>query len=710
MVSTDFNDVRRRMQELARELERHNHLYYVLDAPEIADADYDLLFQELQALEAAYPELVDPNSPIKRVGAPPAEGFVQRAHSLRMYSLDNAFNDAEFLAFVQRIRRAAPELRDEDLAFWVDPKLDGLAVECIYENGVFVAAVTRGDGEVGEDVTWNMRTVRTMPLKLRPLQDHTGGDLPVKLEVRGEVVMRKADFQELNTRQEEAGGKVFANPRNAAAGSVRQLDSTVTASRPLRFMAYGTGLVEWPGTVWKTQAETMRGLEQLGFLIPPEVRLCETPQAVLEYFHQLDTRRHELPFEIDGVVAKLDDIAMQQALGFTARFPRWAMALKFKAHQARTTLDRIEIQVGRTGALTPVAHLTPVLLSGATISRATLHNEDEIARKDLREGDTVIIQRAGDVIPEVVRSLPEERRDGEHPFVFPDHCPVCGAEAPRLPGEAVRRCQNVACPAMLRQRIVHFVSKAGLDIDGLGKKWVEQLVDAGTVRSPAELFDLSEKDLLGFDRMGPKLAANMIAGIRQAKERATLPMLLRALGIRHVGEQTARALARRFRDLDSLAAATQEELQDVEDVGPEVAAAVLAFFHARENRQLLERLRQVGLWPRLEERDTEQYRPAGPAPLAGKQILVTGAIPGLTRDAIKQRIEKAGGIAAGSVSKKVDLVVFGENPGQSKMDKARELGVSTMPFDSFLKMLQGGENEPRQPSLFDMLGTNNHGA
>ena len=690
------------MSDLAARLEHHNRAYYVLDDPEISDAEYDVLFLELRQLELENSGLADPNSPTQRVGAPPADGFAQRAHSLRMYSLDNAFSDEDFQAFVQRIRRAAPELQPEDLAFWVDPKLDGLAVECIYENGAFVAGITRGDGEVGEEISRNMRTVRTLPLNLRPVD----GSVPTRLEVRGEVVMHKKDFQELNERQEERGGKVFANPRNAAAGSVRQLDSTITAQRPLRFMAYGVGVVEWPGKSWTTQEEVMRDLGRLGFVIPPEARLCATSREVLEYFHDLDARRSDLPFEIDGVVAKLNDIEVQNALGFTARFPRWAMAFKFQAHKAETILENIEIQVGRTGALTPVAHLKPVLLAGATISRATLHNEDEIAKKDLKIGDTVVIQRAGDVIPEVVEALAEKRTGEEREFVFPDHCPVCGSEAPRLPGEAIRRCQNVSCPAMRRQRIIHFASKAGLDIEGLGRKWVEQFVDSELVTSPPDLFTLQEEDILEFDRMGPKLAENIIKGIRQARERATLPMLLRALGIRHVGEQTARALAERFHDLDALGAASQDELLSVPDVGPEVAAAIKAFFHAEENQELLLQLKELSLWPRMEAAEAGATK-AGP--LAGKQVLVTGSIPGLSRDDIKQRILQAGGVPANSVSKKLDFMVVGEKPGGSKLDKARDLGIPTMTSDNFMQLLQD-RPQAEQLSLLDMVaGTNPKG-
>lgn len=676
---------RRRAAELWDRLEYHNYRYYVLDDPEISDAEYDALLRELQGLEREYPALLLPNSPTQRVGAPPLDSFAQRRHSLRMYSLDNAFSEEEFEAFVQRLERALPEPVQE-LAFWVDPKMDGLALEIIYENGLFSAAITRGDGEIGEDVSANVRTVRTVPLRLKP--DGNAG-LPRLLEVRGEVVMHRADFEAMNRRQEGEGGKVFANPRNAAAGSVRQLDSRVTAKRPLRFMAYGVGAVEWPDVEWRTQTDVMRALQRLGFVVPPMARRCAESAEVWAAFKELEAGRDELPFEIDGVVAKVDRLDLQRELGFTARFPRWALALKFQAHQAETVLRRIEIQVGRTGALTPVAHLDPVSVGGVTISRATLHNEDEIAAKDIREGDTVKVRRAGDVIPEVVSVVKEKRPDDSVSYNFPEQCPVCGSDAPRLPGEAVRRCQNVSCPAVRRQSIIYFASKAGLDIEGLGRKWVEQFVDAGLVVSPADLFTLREEDILDFERMGPKLAANIIKGIGEAKERADLPRLLRALGIRHVGEQTARALAGRFHDLDSLARADEEELQGVDDVGPEVAASIRAFFHSQGNQALLERLRELKLWPEVSESQAPRKQEA--LLLAGKRVLVTGALPGMTRDQAKALLEEHGAAAASSVSAKLDFLVVGEGAGSKKLEKAANLGLPLLDAPRFMELLAQGD-------------------
>ena len=673
-------NLQKRVEELRELIEHHNYCYYVLDAPEISDNDFDLLFRELQEIESGHTEYQDGNSPTQRIGAPPLESFIQRAHSLRMYSLDNGFSDEEFNAFVQRAQRGLNRESGE-LAFWVDPKMDGLAVELIYENAAFSAGITRGDGETGEDVSANMRTVRTVPLFLRD----KGKGLPQLLEVRGEVIMHRDDFALLNTRQEEQGGRIFANPRNAAAGSVRQLDSRITAARPLRFMAYGVGRVEWQGVDWQTQTQIMQDLESLGFVVPPLAKRCSSAHEVLDYYHELTDKRDALPFEIDGVVAKIDDLEMQRELGFTSRFPRWALAMKFKAHQAETVLERIEIQVGRTGALTPVAILTPVTVGGVTVSRATLHNEDEINNKQLREGDRVVVQRAGDVIPEVVRHVPGAHHDALQPYVFPDTCPVCGTEAPRLPGESVRRCQNVSCPAVRKQSIIHFASKAGLDIEGLGRKWVEQFVDNDLVQSVADLFTLREEQIVDLERMGPKLAGNIITSIKRAGERATLSRLLRALGIRHVGEQTARALAAHFGTMDNLVQADEDALQQVKDVGPEVAASLRAFFHSQANRDLLERLRELKLMPR-EEAEAEKGEL-----LKGKAILVTGALPGFTRDQATALLERSGATVLKSVSRNLDLMVVGEKPGGSKLEKARELGVPLIEARRFLELLEQGD-------------------
>lgn len=676
---------RERAEVLRAEIERHNRLYYAQDAPEISDADYDALFQELLALEDAHPALRDAASPTQRIGEAPAEGFASRKHSLRMYSLDNAFSTEDWRAFVERLLKLLPE---QERAFWVDPKLDGLAVELVYERGALVAGLTRGDGETGEDVTANIRTIRNIPLRLAASGPEP---LPELLEVRGEVVMRKEDFHKLNETQEEEGGKVFANPRNAAAGSLRQLDPRITARRPLRFMAYGIGLVRWADGVqrWDSQSALMAGLADLGFSSPPEARRCATPEEVEAHYEAIAAKRDELPFEIDGVVAKLDRLELQELAGFTARAPRWAMAWKFPAHQAQTRLERIEVQVGRTGVLTPVAILTPVPLAGVTVSRATLHNEDEIRAKDLRVGDTVLVQRAGDVIPEVVRPIVELRTGEEREFVFPETCPICNARVTRLPEEAAWRCPNLGCPAVVKQRIVFFASKAGLDIEGLGKKWVEQFVEKGLVKTPADLFELREELILPLERMGEKLARNILAAIEQAKS-ASLPRLICGLGIRHVGEQTGKALASRFTDLDALAAASLETLQEIPDVGPEVAASILAFFGNEENQALLRRFKALGLWPIQAPPKPDNAAQNGPRPLEGLRLLVTGALPGMTREGAQALLESAGATVLGSVSKKLDYLVAGDAPGQSKLDKAAALGVKIIDYDALQRLLASG--------------------
>ncbi|UZP68456.1 NAD-dependent DNA ligase LigA [Desulfovibrio mangrovi] len=673
-------EVAERAAALRRQLEHHNYRYYVLDDPQITDAEYDVLFQELRTLEEAHPALATPDSPTRKVGGEVMSGLESRKHSLKMYSLDNAFNADEFNDFVQRIVRLEPEA---GLQFWVDPKMDGLAMEVIYENGVFTAAVTRGDGEEGEVVTHTMRTVGNLPLRLR--DEH--GDVPVRLEVRGEVVMSRKDFAAMNARQRKEGAKLFANPRNAAAGSVRQLDSRVAASRPLMFLAYGVGVVEWADgdSRWNTQQAIMQGLGELGFQTPPQTRLCAAPQDVLAHYELLGNMREELPFEIDGMVAKINDLALQGALGFTARFPRWAIAFKFPAQQARTRLLDIQIQVGRTGVLTPVAHLEPVEVGGVVVSRATLHNEDEIRAKDLMINDTVIIQRAGDVIPEVVRAVVEDRTGEELPFEFPTECPVCGSKAVREEGEAAWRCMNMSCPAVVRQSIIHFVSKAGLDIQGVGKKWIEQLVDRGVVKTPVDLFSLTRLQLMGFERMGPKLAKNFVDAFAAVKTSATLPRLLCALGIRHVGEQTARVLANHFHHLDALKVALTEELTALPDVGPEVAASIRSFFGNEGNIALLEEFRSIGLWPVHEAAPAPA---AGDHPLAGKRMVFTGSLPTLKRSAAQKMAEEVGALIAGSVSAKVDYVVAGEDAG-SKLAKAEQLGVPVITEEEFLRLHAG---------------------
>ena len=683
-----------RAESLREQLNYHSHRYYVLDDAEISDAEYDALFRELQDIEAEWPSLRTPDSPTHRVGDAVVAALETQAHTLRMYSLDNAFSAEEWDAFIQRLLRAEP---DAPTAFWCDPKMDGLALEVIYEKGVFTTALTRGDGEKGEIVSTAMRTVRNLPLRL-----HGEGPHPARLEVRGEVVITRAEFDALNAARRGAGEKLFANPRNAAAGSVRQLDASVTAGRPLRFLAYGVGQVVWsegvsggaqgPEARWATHGQVMAALAVYGFGTPPDARRCETPADVMAYYEDLGRRRSDLPFDIDGVVAKLDDLSAQAALGYTARAPRWAIALKFPAHQATTRLEHIAIQVGRTGVLTPVAELAPVAVGGVTVSRATLHNEDEIRAKDLRVGDMVVVQRAGDVIPEVVRPLPEHRPSSGLPeFEFPRACPVCHTPVRREEGEAAWRCVNVGCPAVVRQSIIHFVSKAGLDIQGVGRRWVELLVDRGKVTSPADLFSLDKQTLLAFERMGPKLAENFIAAFDAARTGATLARLICALGIRHVGEQTARTLATHFTDLDALGAAEGETLQQLPDIGPEVAGSIRAFFANEGNRALLERLRGVGLWPVRpvrSEADAGSAPGDGSGPLAGLGVLFTGSLVSLARSEAERRAVAAGAHILGGVSKKLDMLVVGDKPG-SKLDKATKLGIRVLREQEFLDLLEG---------------------
>ncbi len=685
MNSEDIPEAARtRAELLRRDLERYAHRYYVLDDPEVSDAEYDALLRELADLEERYPALRDVASPTARIGGAVLDSLETRAHSLRMYSLDNAFSAAEWTDFIDRMLRLLPGKTAADLAFWVDPKMDGLAMELIYENGLLTTALTRGDGEKGEVVTESMRTVKNIPLRLR------GEAVPAYLEVRGEVVITRKDFETLNARQIGVGAKPFANPRNAAAGSVRQLDSKVTAARPLRFMAYGVGQVDGvAGGSWATYEALTRALADMGFASAPGARLCPNPEAVQAAFVELGEKRHSLPFEIDGVVAKLNDCALHERLGFTARAPRWALALKFPAMQAQTLLRDIAVQVGRTGVLTPVAVLEPVQVGGVSVSRATLHNEDEIVAKDVRVGDTVVVQRAGDVIPEVVRPVLEKRAPNAAPFVFPKTCPECGEAAHRALGEAAWRCLNSTCPAVVRESIKFFASKSGLDIQGIGSRWIEEFVDRGLAKTPADLFRLTREQLLGMDRMGGKLADNFLAALEQARLHSTLPRFICALGIRHVGEQTAKALAAKYGGMDALMAAGFDDLQTVPDVGPEVADAICQYFDTPGNRILLERFKELGLWP------VQENVPPPQGPLSGKTILFTGTLPNLTRDAAEKLAEQAGAKVVSGVSRKLDFLVVGEAAG-SKLAKAQALGVTILDEAAFMARISS-KSSPAQP-------------
>ncbi|GAB4261282.1 MAG: NAD-dependent DNA ligase LigA [Deferrisomatales bacterium] len=660
---------RRRAAELRREISYHNYRYYVLDAPVISDAEYDALFRELQELEATYPELVTPDSPTQRVGAPPLEAFPPAAHAVWMLSLENAATEGDLREFDARVRRFLD--RREPVAYACEPKFDGLAVELVYEGGRLVQGSTRGDGRVGEDVTPNLRTVRSIPLAL------LGDDIPTRVDVRGEVVMLLADFQRLNREQEENGQAPFANPRNAAAGSVRQLDSSITARRPLTFMAYGVGRLE--GLRVESHWELLGHLERWGFKVSEHRRRVDDIEGAVAYCREIEARREGFPYEIDGCVVKVDSIELQERLGTKARAPRWAIAYKFPPRQATTRIRDIVPSVGRTGAITPVAVLEPVEVGGVTVSRATLHNPDEIERKGVLVGDWVVVQRAGDVIPEVVSPIPERRTGEERPFRMPETCPVCGAHVERPEGEVVPRCTGLNCPAQLKGRLRHFASRRALDVDGLGVKLIDQLVDKGLVRDVADLFRLTEKDLVPLERMAEKSAGNLVRALERAKH-TTLGRFLYALGIRHVGEATAAGLARHFGSLAAVMEAGEEDLLAVPDVGPEVARSVRSFFQEEKNRESIRRMLDAGL------EIAEEGGGPGERPLEGKTFVFTGTLSTLTREQAKARVEALGGKVSGSVSRKTDYVVVGADPG-SKARKARDLGVETLTEAEFLALV-----------------------
>lgn len=668
----------RRVNKLREEIERHNYSYYVLDAPTIPDAEFDRLFRELQELEARHPELATPDSPTRRVGATPLDEFPQVRHATAMLSLNNAFSDDEVAAFDRRVRE---QLDAAEVEYAVEPKLDGLAIGLTYENGVFVQGATRGDGYTGEDVTANLRTVQAIPLRLH------GRHPPRRLEVRGEVIMRKRDFARLNEQQRAQGHKEFANPRNAAAGSLRQLDSRITASRRLTFFAYGIGIGEGGEVPRDKHSHLLDFLEALRFPVPIERKVVRGVDGLLAYYRDLGRKRDKLPFEIDGVVYKVNDLRSQQDLGFVSRAPRFALAHKFPAEEATTELLDIQVQVGRTGALTPVARLRPVFVGGVTVTNATLHNEDEIRRKDVRIGDTVIVRRAGDVIPEVVAIVPERRPAGARKFVMPNRCPECGSRVERPEDEAVARCTaGLYCPAQRKQALLHFASRRAMDIEGLGDKLVEQLVDTGLVKTPADLYQLGMDELVQLERMAEKSASNLLAAIEGSK-RTTLARFVYALGIRNVGEATARDLAGQFGNLGAMLQADEASLTEVTDVGPVVAASILAFFKEPHNRKVIEQLRSHGVtWEEGAPR-----RKAGKGFLAGKTFVLTGTLSHFTRDQAKAIIEGAGGKVTGSVSKKTDYVVSGEDPG-SKYDKAVELGITILDQDGFEKLIKEGGN------------------
>jgi DNA ligase (NAD+) len=668
------NNLTKRAAQLRAELERHNAAYYLEDAPTIPDAEYDKLFRELVDLETAHPELATPDSPTQRVGATPATALATVTHKLPMLSLNNALSDDEVAAFDRRVREG---VEAESVEYAVEPKFDGLAINLSYRGGVFEQGATRGDGYTGEDVTSNLRTIKAIPLRLK-------GRPPALLEVRGEVLMLKRDFDRLNERQRAAGEKEFVNPRNAAAGSLRQLDSRITAKRTLHFFAYGIGATEG-FKLPPTHSQLLDVLAGYGLPVTKDRDVVTGVDGLFKYFNSIGNKRDALPYQIDGVVYKVNRVELQETLGFVSRAPRFAIAHKFPAEEAITKVLDIEVQVGRTGALTPVARLQPVFVGGVTVTNATLHNEDELRRKDIHIGDTVTVRRAGDVIPEVVTVLLDRRPADAREFLMPARCPVCGSKVVRQVDEAVARCSGgLFCPAQRKQALLHFASRRAMDIEGLGEKLVDQVVDAGIVHTPADLYKLGLVALADLERMGEKSAANLVAELEKSKH-TTLNRFIFGLGIRNVGEATAKDLARYFGKLDALIVADEASLQQVKDVGPVVAQSIAQFFAEPHNREVIEQLRAAGVsWPEHEPAAAS----SGAAHLSGKTFVLTGTLPTLTREDAKEQIEAAGGKVSGSVSKKTHFVVAGAEAG-AKLAKAEELGLTILDEAQLRKLLQG---------------------
>ena len=667
----------RRVAELRRQIGEHNHRYYVLDRPTISDAAYDRLFRELEDLERRHPELIRPDSPTQRVGAAPAAKFGSLRHGAPMLSLDDAFSDEELAAFDRRLRE---RLGVERVEYAAEPKVDGLAISLVYERGILARGATRGDGVTGEDVTGNLRTIRSVPLRL------LGDDHPRVLEVRGEVYLSRKAFAALNREAEARGERAFANPRNAAAGSVRQLDPRVTARRPLDFTCYEVGRLEGMRRPDRHTAH-LEAVRAWGLPVSPDVRVVRGLEECVAYYRRMAARRDALPYEIDGVVFKVNRLDQQAALGFVARAPRWAVARKFPPQEARTRIERIAVQVGRTGTLTPVAHLKPVRVGGVIVKRATLHNEDEIRRKDVRVGDMVVLERAGDVIPAIVSVVRGQRPRGARPFRMPRKCPACGSAAIRAEGEAATRCTGqLGCPAQRKESIRHFAARRAMDIDGLGDKLVDQLVERRLIADVGDLYALTHRQLARLPRLGDKSARNVLAAVAGSKT-TTLPRFLYALGIREVGEATARALASHFRDLGPLLTASPTRLQEVPDVGPVVAAHVAAFFREPRNRRVIAKLRKAGIrWPKAEG--------ARRGPLAGKTFVLTGGLDRLTRDEAAARLLALGATVSDSVSARTSYLVVGRDPG-SKLDRARQLGVPRLDEAAFLRLTRGGRTPRR---------------